>query len=77
MAPLYSIRLAGVPVVTPYEDLLRQVLEHGTPKSDRTGTGTRSLFGRQLRYDLGAGFPRRAGELLARGIIHRIGPQLR
>ena len=40
-----------------YEDLLRHVLEHGTPKSDRTGTGTRSVFGHQLRYDLSAGFP--------------------
>ena len=42
---------------TPYEDLLARVLETGTPKSDRTGTGTRSLFGQQLRYDLAAGFP--------------------
>jgi thymidylate synthase len=40
-----------------YEDLLRRVLEEGTPKGDRTGTGTRSLFARQLRYDLAAGFP--------------------
>ncbi|MEV5652960.1 thymidylate synthase [Nocardia sp. NPDC052254] len=40
-----------------YEDLLRLVLEHGTPKADRTGTGTRSVFGHQLRYDLSAGFP--------------------
>lgn len=44
-------------IPTPYEDLLRLVLETGTPKSDRTGTGTRSLFGHQLRYDLQAGFP--------------------
>lgn len=48
---------ATKPVTTPYEDLLRLVLETGTPKSDRTGTGTRSLFGHQLRYDLSAGFP--------------------
>ncbi|PRZ06351.1 thymidylate synthase [Isoptericola sp. CG 20/1183] len=44
-------------VPTPYEDLLRDVLEHGTRKADRTGTGTRSVFGRQIRYDLSAGFP--------------------
>ena len=47
----------SVPVPAPYEDLLRLVLETGTPKADRTGTGTRSLFGHQLRYDLSAGFP--------------------
>jgi thymidylate synthase len=44
-------------VDTQYEDLLRRVLETGTPKSDRTGTGTRSLFGERLRYDLAQGFP--------------------
>lgn len=44
-------------VDTQYEDLLRRVLESGTPKSDRTGTGTRSLFGETLRYDLSRGFP--------------------
>lgn len=44
-------------VDTPYEDLLSDVLQHGTAKSDRTGTGTRSVFGRQLRYDLSQGFP--------------------
>jgi thymidylate synthase len=44
-------------VDTQYEDLLRHVLATGATKSDRTGTGTRSVFGHQLRYDLSAGFP--------------------
>ncbi len=41
-----------------YERLLQDVLLHGEPRQDRTGVGTRSVFGRQLRYDLQAGFPR-------------------
>ena len=40
-----------------YLDLVKDVLEHGDSMSDRTGTGTRSVFGRMLRFDLAAGFP--------------------
>ena len=50
--------MTATPVVeTPYEDLLRHVLETGTSRPDRTGTGSRSVFGHQLRFDLRQGFP--------------------
>lgn len=52
-----SLTVMSAAVPTPYEDLLRDVLEHGTHKSDRTGTGTTSVFGRQIRFDLSQGFP--------------------
>ncbi len=41
----------------PFEALMRHVYEHGAEKSDRTGTGTRSVFGHQMRFDLRQGFP--------------------
>src|SRR6185295_13906106 len=48
---------AARPVRSQYEDFMRHVYTHGTPKTDRTGTGTRSVFGYQMRFDLAEGFP--------------------
>ena len=54
---MMSIPTAIRPIRSQYEDFMRHVATHGVFKSDRTGTGTKSVFGYQMRFDLNEGFP--------------------
>lgn len=60
-------------IPTPYEDLLADVLANGTPRADRTGTGTIGVFGRQIRFDLAKGFPLiTTKKVFTRGVIEEL-----
>jgi thymidylate synthase len=61
------------PLMRPYLDLIRQVLSEGEIRADRTGTGTRSIFGTQTRYDLRDGFPLlTTKKVLFKAVVHEL-----
>ena len=61
------------PTMEQYLDLVRRVLDDGEPRPDRTGTGTRSLFGHQMRFDLADGFPLLTNRKIhLRSVVHEL-----
>jgi thymidylate synthase len=66
-------RIVYLHAMRQYLDLMQKVLDEGAPKTDRTDTGTRSIFGHQIRFDLSAGFPLLTTKRLhIRSIIHEL-----
>lgn len=63
-------------IMKPYHDLMQHVLDHGIDRGDRTGTGTRSVFGHQMRFDLtddGPGFPlMTTKKVYFKGVVHEL-----
>ena len=60
-------------LMRPYHELLQEVLERGAERGDRTGTGTRSIFGAQMRFDLRRGFPAvTTKRLYFKGVLHEL-----
>src|SRR6266550_5677608 len=69
----YNVNAPSLTPMHPYLDFMRYVRDHGLRKDDRTGTGTLSVFGYQMRFHLGAGFPLLTTKKVhTRSIVHEL-----